>query len=144
MKHPLLTLALLILCAIVFTPGIATNVANAQSYSDLGAAIAKIAARPEYKHSTFGVEVYSLDENKVVFSLRADELFTPASTTKLLTEGSALELLGADYHFHTRIYRTGPIAPDGTLRGDLVLVASGDPNLSGRIQADGTLAFENE
>ena len=32
----------------------------------------------------------------------------------------------------------------GTLVGDLVLVASGDPNLSARVRPDGTLAFENE
>jgi dihydroorotase/N-acyl-D-amino-acid deacylase len=117
----------------------------AQSASSaLDARIRDIASRPEYKHSTFGVEVYSLDENKVVYSLRGQQLFTPGSTTKLLTEGTALALLGADYRFHTRVYRTGPISPDGTIQGDLILVASGDPNLSGRIQADGTLSFENE
>ncbi|MGC2405017.1 MAG: D-alanyl-D-alanine carboxypeptidase, partial [Candidatus Cybelea sp.] len=32
----------------------------------------------------------------------------------------------------------------GTLHGSLVLVASGDPNLSQRIQPNGALAFENE
>ncbi len=120
------------------------HTAQAQKNSALAAKIREIESRPEYKHATFGVEVYSLDEDKVVFVLRGDELFTPASTTKLLTEGTALELLGADYRFHTRVYRTGPIAADGTLNGDLILVASGDPNLSGRIQPDGTLAFENE
>jgi len=120
------------------------DVAHAQQMQDLGSVIHQIAARPEYKHSTFGVEVYSLDQDQVVFSLRGNELFTPASTTKLLTEGSALELLGADYRFHTRIYRTGPVSKDGTLRGDLVLVAAGDPNLSSRIQPNDTLAFENE
>jgi D-alanyl-D-alanine carboxypeptidase/D-alanyl-D-alanine-endopeptidase (penicillin-binding protein 4) len=67
----------------------------------------------------------------------------PGSTTKLITMGSALHLLGADYRFHTRVYRTGEVDAAGVLRGDLVLVASGDPNLSGRIRADGTLAFEN-
>jgi len=110
----------------------------------LDARIREITSRPEYKHSLFGVEVYSLDENKVVYSLRGPQLFTPGSTTKLLTEGTALALLGADYRFHTKVYRTGPVSPDGTLQGDLVLVASGDPNLSGRIQPGGTLAFENE
>lgn len=106
--------------------------------------IARIVNRPEYKHSSFGIEVYSLDENKIVYALNAQQFFTPASTTKLLTEGTALELLGHDYRFRTRIYRTGPIAADGTLNGDLIFVASGDPDLSGRIQPDGTLAFENE
>jgi dihydroorotase/N-acyl-D-amino-acid deacylase len=112
--------------------------------SALAARIREITSRPEYKHASFGVEVYSLDEDKVLFALHPQQLFTPASTTKLLTEGTALELLGADFKFHTRIYRTGPIASDGTLKGDLILVASGDPNLSGRIQPDGTLAFENQ
>src|SRR5205807_5783708 len=55
-----------------------------------------------------------------------------------------LAKLGADYHFHTGIYRTGPLDSKGKLKGDLVLVASGDPNLSNRIQADGTLAFVDE
>jgi PBP4 family serine-type D-alanyl-D-alanine carboxypeptidase len=118
--------------------------ALAQNEPTLAAKIAAITSRAEYRHATFGIEVYSLDENRVLFALRANELFTPASTTKLLTEGTALELLGADYRFHTRVYRTGPIAGKGTLKGNLILVASGDPNLSGRIQADGTLAFENE
>ena len=115
----------------------------AQKDDALAEQIGQIASRPEYKHSTFGVEVYSLDEEKVVFALHGQELFTPGSTTKLLTEGTALELLGADFRFHTRVYRTGPITAEGVLKGDLILVASGDPNLSGRIQADGTLAFEN-
>ena len=43
----------------------------------------------------------------------------------------------------TRLYRTGPIAAEGTLDGDLVWVASGDLNISGRILPDGSLAFAN-
>lgn len=58
--------------------------------------------------------------------------------------GTALSLLGPDYRFHTRVYRTGAVGGDGTLDGDLVLVASGDPDLSARVRPDGTLAFENE
>jgi N-acyl-D-amino-acid deacylase len=104
----------------------------------------QIMARPEFRHAMFGIEFYSLDSDQPIYRLNADKFFTPASTTKLLTEGTVLKLLGADFRFHTRIYRTGAISPDGVLHGDLVLVASGDPNLSGRIQADGTLAFENE
>ncbi|MGH9711810.1 MAG: D-alanyl-D-alanine carboxypeptidase/D-alanyl-D-alanine endopeptidase [Candidatus Acidiferrales bacterium] len=118
--------------------------APANNDSVLAARIHEISSRPEYKHASFGVEVYSLDEDSVLFALHPDQLFTPASTTKLLTEGTALELLGADFRFHTRIYRTGPIASDGTLNGDLILLASGDPNLSGRIQPDGSLAFEDQ
>jgi len=129
---------------LAFTAVLASaSFARAQDAS-LESKIAQITSRPEFRHSSFGVEVYSLDQNKVVYTLNEQQFFTPASTTKLFTEGTALELLGADYRFHTRVYRTGPISADGTLNGDLVMVASGDPNLSGRIQPDGTLAFENE
>jgi dihydroorotase/N-acyl-D-amino-acid deacylase len=110
----------------------------------LAESIRQVTSRPEFNHATFGIEFYSLDKQKPVFTLNPEELFTPASTTKLLTEGTALALLGADYRFHTRVYRNSPLEGDGTLHGDIVLVASGDPNLSGRIQPDGTLAFENE
>jgi D-alanyl-D-alanine carboxypeptidase/D-alanyl-D-alanine-endopeptidase (penicillin-binding protein 4) len=106
--------------------------------------IEAIMARPEFRHALFGMEFYSLDHDKVIYAVNADKLFTPGSTTKLLTEGTALELFGADYRFHTRVYRTSAIKSDGTLDGDLVFVAGGDPNLSGRLRPDGTLAFEDE
>jgi N-acyl-D-amino-acid deacylase len=119
--------------------------AGAGSAADsLEARIARIVARPEFRHASFGIEFYSLDTHQPIYQQQADKLFTPASTTKLFTEGTALALLGADYRFRTRVYRSGPLDQHGTLKGDLVLVASGDPNLSGRIQNDGTLAFENE
>jgi len=111
--------------------------------SALGSRIDAILARPEFRHATFGIEFYSLETNQPVYTLNADKLFVPGSTTKLVTMGAALQLLGPDYRFHTRVYRTGDIDSDGTLHGDLVLVASGDTNLSGRIRPDDTLAFEN-
>ena len=111
--------------------------------ASLAERIRRVTERPEFRHSHFGIEFYSLDEGSVVFSQNADKLFVPGSTTKLLTEGTTLALLGPDYRFHTRVFRAGPLGPDGTLSGDLILVASGDPNLSNRIRPDGTLAFEN-
>ncbi len=117
---------------------------SAQDNQTFTQRVSSIMNRPEYKHATFGIEIYSLDTEEPLFRLNSEELFTPGSTTKLLTEGTALELLGADYRFHTGVYRTGPINSHHTLVGDLVLVGSGDPNLSNRIQTDGTLAFENE
>lgn len=105
--------------------------------------VERIMARPEFAHAFFGVEFYDLEAGKPLYRVNGDRFFVPASTTKLLSVGTALELLGPDYRFHTRVYRTGPVAPDGTLEGDLVLAASGDPNLSGRIRSDGTLAFRN-
>src|SRR5438270_3186930 len=130
------------LLALLFLGG-ATPV-DAQSPSSLSERIQKVMDRPEFAHANFGIEFVSLDTGKILYSLNANKMFVPASTTKLLTEGTLLAKLGADYRFHTRIYRTGPLDSKGKLKGDLVLVASGDPDLSNRIQADGTLAFVDE
>ncbi|HZT74281.1 MAG TPA: D-alanyl-D-alanine carboxypeptidase/D-alanyl-D-alanine-endopeptidase [Terriglobales bacterium] len=117
--------------------------AAAAAQSSFAERVAAVLARPLFRHATFGIELYSLDRNEPLFRLNADQLFTPASTTKLLTEGSALALLGPQFRFHTRVFAAGTIKK-GELRGDLVLVASGDPDLSSRLRPDGTLAFENE
>jgi PBP4 family serine-type D-alanyl-D-alanine carboxypeptidase len=117
---------------------------RAQSPAPLAERIQKVMSRPEFAHANFGIKFVSLDTGKVLYSLNSDKMFVPASTTKLLTEGTVLAKLGADYRFHTRIYRTAPIDKKGKLQGDLVLVASGDPNLSNRIRPDGTLAFVDE
>jgi len=144
-RRPIALAILLGCCALL-----AQSRAIGQSAQPTGAAgaalserVQRIISRPEFRHALFGIEFYSLDTHQVIYQLNGDKLFTPASTTKLLTMGTALELLGADYRYHTRVYGTGAVE-SGTLKGDLVLVASGDPNLSGRIQPDGTLAFENE
>ncbi len=114
--------------------------APSQAQSSFNALVAQIVADPIYVHSWVGIEIYSIDRKETLFSLNADKLFTPGSTTKVVTEGAALALFGPDYRFETRIFRTGPVV-DGVLHGALILVASGDPNLSDRVRPDGTLSF---
>src|SRR5258708_31157049 len=130
-----------LLAAIVTCCG---NTTLAQSSTTLEQRLRNIMNRPEFAHSRFGIKFISAESGDVVYELNSPQLFVPGSTTKLLSTGTALELLGGDYRFHTKIYRTGPIQKDGTLDGDLVLLASGDMDLSNRIQPDGTLAFEDE
>ena len=146
-------LASLLVCGagLAITGALAPSRARAQTsaaplapQNALASRIDSIVDRPEYRHAFFGIEIMSLDTHQPLYQLNADKFFVPGSTTKLLTEGTVLELLGADHRFHTRVYRTGPVQRDGTLDGNLVLVAAGDPDLSNRVQPDGSLAFENE
>ena len=119
------------------------TVVNPQPNPDLTTRVEAIINRVEFKHALWGIEFYDADAGRVLYALNEEKLFASASTTKLLSAGTALAMLGADYRFHTKIYRTGSINRHGTLRGDLILVASGDPNLSQRMRPDGSLAFEN-
>jgi D-alanyl-D-alanine carboxypeptidase/D-alanyl-D-alanine-endopeptidase (penicillin-binding protein 4) len=104
--------------------------------------VQKVLSRSEYRHSRFGIEVFDIDHGRVLYQLNSEQLFIPGSTTKLLTVATAITLLGQDHRFHTSVFRGGPLE-HGRLKGDLILVAAGDPNLSNRLQPDGTLAFRN-
>ncbi len=118
--------------------------AGALASPSIATQIARIAARPQFKHAIVSAVIYDLDTKQVLFVRNGPMLMEAASTTKLLTTGTSLALLGPDFRWTTPVYRTGPVDALGALDGDLVLVASGDPNLSQRIQPDGTIAFENE
>ncbi len=52
----------------------------------------------------------------------------PASVTKAVTALYALDRLGPDFRFRTKLIGTGPLV-NGKLRGDLVLAGGGDPTL---------------
>jgi len=110
----------------------------------LAAAIDAPTRTPRLAHTVVAGEVYDLDAHRVLYARNAGVLMVPASTTKLLTEGTSLALLGPNFRWTTPVYYDGSIDKQGVLHGFLTLVASGDPNLSQRIQPDGTLAFENE
>lgn len=96
--------------------------------AELAATIGRILAHPALTHSGAAVLVVSLDRGDTLFAREIDRLYTPASNLKLFTAAAALDLLGPDYRFVTPLVATGPIDGD-TLRGDLVLVGRGDPDL---------------
>jgi D-alanyl-D-alanine carboxypeptidase/D-alanyl-D-alanine-endopeptidase (penicillin-binding protein 4) len=73
--------------------------------------------------STVHVAVLDVPSNQVLYSMNADTMTTPASTTKLLTAATVLAARGPAYRLTTRAVAGG--AP-----GEVVLVGGGDPTLS--------------
>ena len=96
----------------------------------------------EYAGAHWGMLVVDLATGRPVFERNPDQLFCPASVTKLFTTAAALNELGADYRFKTPVVRRG-VVKDGTLDGDLILIARGDLCLGGRTGPDGSLLFED-
>ncbi|MGE3191814.1 MAG: D-alanyl-D-alanine carboxypeptidase/D-alanyl-D-alanine-endopeptidase [Vicinamibacterales bacterium] len=83
-------------------------------------------------HAQWAAHVYSLQHGETLYSYNAFQLMLPASTEKLFTVAGSAAALGWDYRFTTRLLATGPLAPDGTLAGDLVVVGDGDPTINPR------------
>ncbi len=77
--------------------------------------------------ATVGVSVRDMDGKEIV-SFHSQQRMIPASNMKLVTTGTALHSLGADYTFKTAIGYTGTIE-DGTLHGDVYIMGGGDPTL---------------
>ena len=63
-----------------------------------------------------------------VFRHQADRALVPASTQKVVVGQVALDRLGADHRFRTRVL--GPAPVDGVVTGDVALVGGGDPLLT--------------
>ncbi len=117
-------------------------VSATRAEDDLAQKINGVIDAPEYKQAHWGILVVNAKTGKTVYEKNSEQLFMPASTTKLFTCAAALAEFGPDFRFETPVYRRGSLK-DGILKGDLVLVASGDLSFGGRNGKDDKLLFSN-
>ena len=75
------------------------------------------------------IDVRPADGGKPLLALNNLRASKPASVMKLLTTQAALELLGPDYRWVTRVHANGVLEGD-VLRGDLVFEGGGDPRFA--------------
>jgi D-alanyl-D-alanine carboxypeptidase/D-alanyl-D-alanine-endopeptidase (penicillin-binding protein 4) len=87
------------------------------------------------------VLVRSLNTGDTLFEQNARTLLMPASNMKVVTTAAAGETLGWDRTFTTTLVAAGPIEK-GVIKGDLVVVGSGDPSLGGRPTAPGAAILD--
>ena len=83
----------------------------------------------------WGAQIVNLATGETLLARNADKRFIPASNMKLVTTAAALDALGPDFRYTTRLYADGE-RRGGTLHGALVVRGAGDPTLGGRY-ADG-------
>jgi D-alanyl-D-alanine carboxypeptidase/D-alanyl-D-alanine-endopeptidase (penicillin-binding protein 4) len=76
--------------------------------------------------------VMSLSRGDTLFSRNAEAEMRPASTMKLFTSALAFDHFGTEHQFSTDVLRNGPVSPDGTLHGDIIIRGDGDPALAPR------------
>lgn len=113
--------------------------------------------------SQLGLHIVNLTTGEVVYSYAAQQRMRPASTEKVVTAITALDMLGPHYQFLTQLLTTAPLR-DGVLQGDLYIKGGMDPLLTaadvrtlaarlkaagvrrvtGRLLADASLKDEDE
>lgn len=119
-------------------------VAGMARAGDLGPKLDAILDGNDYTHAKWGVLIVDSKTGETLYARNAEKLMTPASVTKLYSCAAALAHIGPDYRFTTPVYRRGEVTSGGFLKGDLILVASGDLTMGGRTDADGKITFKDQ
>jgi len=100
-------------------------------WGGLPRSLTQMLERNKIKPDQVSILIRSTATGKTVASHNTTRSFVPASVMKIYTTYSALLDLGTDFRWPTKLYYTGRFS-GGTIQGDLVVEAFGDPTLSSR------------
>jgi serine-type D-Ala-D-Ala carboxypeptidase/endopeptidase (penicillin-binding protein 4) len=85
--------------------------------------------RGPLRYGVTGLFVADAKSGEPLFAVNADEALNPASNVKMISTATALELLGPDFRYPTRVL--GPEPDDkGAVHGNVYLLGSWDPTLA--------------
>jgi serine-type D-Ala-D-Ala carboxypeptidase/endopeptidase (penicillin-binding protein 4) len=116
-------------CAATTPPTLAP--AGRSAIDALQADLRAIFGAPQFHRATWGVVIQSIESGETLFALNPTKLMVPGSNMKILTLAATAERMGWDYTFETRLVTSAPVE-GGVLKGDLVVVGSGDPTIGDR------------
>jgi D-alanyl-D-alanine carboxypeptidase/D-alanyl-D-alanine-endopeptidase (penicillin-binding protein 4) len=138
---PVLLLALAAACAPA-RPSMAPAPApmSAAGRAGIAAALDSIFNDTAFASAHWGVMVRSLETGETLYARNGGRMFVPASNMKVVTAVAALEALGPEYRYQTRVAASGPVR-DGVLQGDLIVYGGGDPTISERFHGDVRTVF---
>ncbi|HLL24177.1 MAG TPA: D-alanyl-D-alanine carboxypeptidase/D-alanyl-D-alanine-endopeptidase [Kofleriaceae bacterium] len=95
---------------------------------EAAASIQKLLRGPVLRKGVTGLFVADARTGEPLFAVNATDPMNPASNVKLISTATALELLGPDFRYPTRVLGPSPVG--GTVPGDIYLLGSYDPTLS--------------
>lgn len=95
---------------------------------ELAAAEIQKLLRGPLRRGVTGLYVADARTGDPLFAVNANDPLNPASNVKLISTAAALELLGPEFKYPTRLL--GPTPDRGVVRGDVYLLGSYDPTLT--------------
>lgn len=84
------------------------------------------------KSASVGILLINSSKNDTIIDYNSSKSLVPASLMKLVSTGTALELLDPNFKFGTKIYTNSRPNQDGTLHGKVIINAAGDPTIASK------------
>ncbi|MGA3210928.1 MAG: D-alanyl-D-alanine carboxypeptidase, partial [Terriglobales bacterium] len=136
----------LLVCLLVFISTFAAAQGGgncSDNAAQVPAAIKAVFDKPLYNNAVWGLRIVDLGTGKEMMDLEPRCNFFIGSVRKIFSVGELLNEVGPGYQFNTPVFRQGEVDGGGILHGDLILVASGDLTMGGRMNRDGSIAISN-
>ena len=93
-------------------------------------ALEMLLADSSMKHASVSLCILNTRTGETVYEFNVGKSHIPASVMKIVTSSAAIELLGPEYRFRTKIGYTGSLNKiTGRLAGDIIILGGGDPAL---------------
>ncbi|MDY0906145.1 D-alanyl-D-alanine carboxypeptidase/D-alanyl-D-alanine endopeptidase [Pedobacter sp. CFBP9032] len=105
------------------------NCFSQNKIQNLEKAFNNLLADEQAKHALASLCVLDANTGKILFAKNEQVGLATASTLKTITAASAFSILGKDFQFQTTLGYSGDITADGTLKGNIIIIGSGDPTL---------------
>ncbi len=96
----------------------------------------------DFSNAHIGISVLSADNGEALYRENETKNFIPASTLKLFTTAAALDYLGKEFRYSTRLYLDGKISSGGEFTGNIILRGVGDPTWSEYFKSDAAAIFD--
>ncbi len=122
-----LFLTLIFICG--FSQNTTPKTTTSRSLNSIEHAIQNLQKDKQIQNASFSFYVYDMDNNMEIANTNAQHTMPSASTMKIITTASALQILGSYAKFETGLYYDGYIDTNCTLHGNIYIRGGGDPTL---------------
>jgi D-alanyl-D-alanine carboxypeptidase/D-alanyl-D-alanine-endopeptidase (penicillin-binding protein 4) len=104
-----------------------------KSLNSIDKAVQQLVQDAQMQNASLSFYVYDVDTKKVVSEHQPKTSLVTASTMKVVTTATALELMGSYHKFETKIQYDGTLnSSTGVLKGNVYIKGGGDPTLGSK------------
>jgi len=110
---------------------------NGQKYQEINSSVNSYSSTKLLNNAQWALYAKYFDNDEEIIAHNQNMSVAPASGLKVFTSSAALDILGEEYRFDTKLYYDGELS-NGSLEGNIIIVGGGDPCL-GSDAVDGSL-----